>query len=198
MFGVHQSSGGTISFCLASMEDNENLLNIQKEGLVMNNRAGSEVVVEEGLVDLQDFTMPDLASELLNVLELDPREWHEFWVTIEKADETTDGTHAVSIYMDGETEAHSFIVTAAEVNLDYGYSYLAIGFGSTPQAGAVDVDFFGYKEGIHIIKQVFVTKGKDMDKEFELSEDVKQFRTFLVLYYFYPSWLYFKNYQSKS
>jgi len=50
--------------------------------------------------------------------------------------------------MDGSSTSTEFHVTAGTGNNDYSDNYLAMGIGATPQSGAVDVDFFGYKEGL--------------------------------------------------
>ena len=85
-----------------------------------------------------------------NLLELDPREWHEFWITIEAAEDTAGGvTHTVNIYLDGATEPNTFGVTAGSGS-DFDGAYIAMGCGATPQSGAYDIDFYAYKAGIHI------------------------------------------------
>jgi len=93
-------------------------------------------------VDLQGETGGNI-----NVLEVaDPTLWHEFWIVIQ-ADTTETGTHAVTVYMDGELTPHEFLVTAGTGN-DYDDAYINMGVGATPQIGAIDIDFFAYKEGI--------------------------------------------------
>jgi uncharacterized repeat protein (TIGR01451 family) len=87
-----------------------------------------------------------------NLLPLDPALFHEFWITLQ--DNGPDpGTHRVSIYLDGSLTPTVFNVTAgtgsdsstSDTNLT---NYLALGLPSTPQRGAVDLDFFGYKPGV--------------------------------------------------
>ena len=81
-----------------------------------------------------------------NVLALDPTQWHEFWITIQ-ADPTGTGTHMATIYVDGSMDPEVFYLTAGDGD-DYGDNYIAMGVGATPQSGAIDIDFFGYKPGV--------------------------------------------------
>jgi len=143
-FGIHEEEGGdqTISFCLALAE--EEYTNVTdhmggKQGLVMNSLNGTS---PSGSVDAQDN------EGTPNILELDPTQWHEFWITIEP-DTSGGGTHKVNVYADGSSTATEFHVTAGDGG-DESYSYILLGFGSTNQSGAMDVDFFAYKEGIII------------------------------------------------
>jgi hypothetical protein len=85
----------------------------------------------------------------LNVVPIaDLTTFHEFWITIQP-DDTGTGTHKVDVYVDGSTTANSFLVTAG-TGSDYGLNYISMGVGSTAQQGAFDVDFFAYKEGVHV------------------------------------------------
>ena len=142
-FTVHQQSGGTISFCLAVKSDHPLLAEeLDQEGLIMN-RIGANV-------NWQGATIEDAVADVAyNVLPLDPRHWHEFWITIAKTEETADGgTHEVNVWVDGGTEPTKFIVTAGSGS-DFSATYLAIGCGATPQSGAYDIDFVGYREGVY-------------------------------------------------
>ncbi len=137
VFGVRQSTGDMlVSFALALASDDDE---ISVNGLVMNDLNGN---APSGDVDQQDND-----GGTVNILEIaDPTVWHEFWINIQ-ADETGTGTHAVKIYVDGSLEPQEFHVTAGNGN-DYEDSYIALGLGATPQSGAIDVDFFAYKQGI--------------------------------------------------
>jgi hypothetical protein len=133
---IRQSEGGQIiSLALALASDDDELT---ADGLVMNKLNGN---VTTGDVDLQ-------GSEpgTVNILQLDPTVWHEFWITIEP-DGSATGTHVVSVYADGSLTATQFIVTAGDGS-DYDDSYLAMGVGATPQSGAIDVDFVSYMPGV--------------------------------------------------
>jgi hypothetical protein len=142
-FSVHQAAGGTISFCLAVQTDHVYLDSVlAKEGLVMNRR-GSNVNWQGAAVD------STFDPESVCLVELDPREWHEFWITIQAAEDTTGGaTHKVDVYVDGSTEPQSFNTTAG-TGSDFSSSYIAMGCGATPQEGAYDIDFYAYTPGIH-------------------------------------------------
>jgi len=137
-FGVHQEAGGaqTISFALSLASDDDE---ISVNGLTMNQLSGTS---PSGDVDLQG----DEDGEV-NILEIpDLTVWHEFWITIEP-DTSGGGTHKVNIWLDGSSTPSEFHVTAGDGS-DFTESYISLGLGATPQSGAIDVDFFGYKEGL--------------------------------------------------
>jgi hypothetical protein len=137
-FGVHQEAGGdqTISFALSLASDDDE---ISANGLTMNKLNGTS---PSGDVDLQGTE-----SGTANIMEIaELVVWHEFWITIEP-DTSGGGTHKVSIYMDGSSTATEFHVTSGTGG-DFTESYISLGVGATPQSGAIDVDFFAYKEGI--------------------------------------------------
>ena len=151
MFGVRQSGAGTgsgiISFNLGlSTEMRGDGQQFGTTGLNMNSLMGATPVA----------TVDPFQNEgTINVLPItDLKVWHEFWITIQ-ADATAGGTHKVNVYMDGSTTPMAFNVTAGSGN-DFAaadftggpLSYLGMGLGATPQMGAVDVDFFAYKEGV--------------------------------------------------
>jgi len=138
VFGIHQSSGtAKVSLALSLASESDFLEG--KQGLTMNSINGTSPV---GEVDIQD------SEGTLNIMEIDDLTvWHEFWITIQ-ADTSGGGTHKVNVYMDGSSTSSEFHVTAGTGNSDYTDTYLGLGVGATPQSGAVDVDFFGYKEGL--------------------------------------------------
>jgi hypothetical protein len=144
-FTIHQEAGGdqTISFALAlATEQPGNITSYMggRQGLVMNALNGTS---PSASVDAYDNE-----GTVKNVLELaDPTQWHEFWITIEP-DTSGGGTHLVTIWKDGSMVPDEFHVTAGNGG-DEGYSYIALGCGSTNQAGAIDADFFAYKVGVH-------------------------------------------------
>jgi len=136
-FNVRQSNGDKlISFALAVASDDDELEG--KSGLTMNKLNGAEVTND---VDVQGDE-----PGTVNILELDPTQWHEFWITIQ-ADPSGTGTHVVNIYVDGSMEPEVFYVTAGDGD-DYSDSYVAMGVGATPQSGAIDIDFFAYRPGV--------------------------------------------------
>jgi hypothetical protein len=135
-FGIGDVDDRLISFSLALDTDDAAL---SEDGLIMNNLNGTSPIAD---VDTGE-------GGTLNQLVLDPTEWHEFWITIE-ADTSGDGTHKVTIWMDGDVENPStFHVTAGRGDRAYDtINYLELGAGNTNYNGAFDVDFFAYKEGI--------------------------------------------------
>jgi len=137
-FGICQANPtNTISFCLAlTSDDNE----LESNGLVMNKLNGTS---PSGDVDIQGDepgTLYILPIEDLTI-------WHEFWINIQ-ADNSGQGTHVVTIYNDGDASTPSIFNVTAGSSSDLTGTCLALGVGATPQSGAVDVDFFAYKEGI--------------------------------------------------
>jgi hypothetical protein len=135
-FGIGDIDDRLISFSLALDTDHSAL---SEDGLIMNNLNGTSPI---GDVDTGE-------AGTLNQLVLDPKEWHEFWITIE-ADTSGGGTHKVTIWIDGDVENPStFHVTAGRGDRAYDtINYLTLGVGSTADNGAFDVDFFAYKEGL--------------------------------------------------
>ncbi|MEJ2702382.1 MAG: LamG domain-containing protein [Sedimentisphaerales bacterium] len=137
-FGVHQEAGGdqTISFALSLASDDDE---ISVSGLTMNKLNGAS---PSGDVDLQGTE-----GGTVNILEIaDLTVWHEFWITIEP-DTSGGGTHKATIYVDGSSTPNVFHVTSGTGG-DFTESYISLGLGATPQSGAIDVDFFAYKEGL--------------------------------------------------
>ncbi|MBN2314106.1 MAG: LamG domain-containing protein [Sedimentisphaerales bacterium] len=137
-FGVHQESGGlqTISFNLSVASDDGEL---PADGLTMNKLNGT---APSGDVDIQGDE-----PGTVNILEMENMtSWHEFWITIEP-DTSGGGTHKVLVYADGLSTPSEFHVTSGTGG-DFTESYISLGVGATPQAGAIDVDFMAYKEGI--------------------------------------------------
>ena len=129
---IRQSDGDmVISFALALASDDDEL---SASGLVMNKLNGS---VSSGDVDIQGDE-----PGTLNILELDPTQWHDYRIDI-SPDSTGTGTHLVQIYLDGSTVSNNFIVTAGDGD-DFDDSYIAIGVGATPQSGAIDIDYVSY------------------------------------------------------
>ena len=146
VFGLRQSSansqaeGMIISFSLHNaVEDTatNSSFNFSQAGLHMNNL---------GANSRSSFVDPGEPGTL-NVLPLNPAEFHEFWITI-RENGADPGTHAVTVYLDGSRTGTVFNVTAGIGRDDPFTNYLALGLGVTPQRGAVDVDFLGYAPGV--------------------------------------------------
>ncbi|MEY2409469.1 MAG: hypothetical protein QOF48_2139, partial [Verrucomicrobiota bacterium] len=142
IFGIRQSgsSGLLISFSLnRAVEDigTNTTYVFPQAGLHMNNLNGN---ARSSFVDPGE---PGTVS----LLPLDPALFHEFWITI-RDNGASPGTHAVTIYIDGARTGVVFNVTAGLGSDAPFNNYLALGLGSGPERGSVDVDFFGYAPGI--------------------------------------------------
>ena len=106
MFGIRQAgtSGLLISFSLGQATEDistSTSFNFAQAGLHMNNLNG----------DVRSAAVDPGEGGALNLLPLDPTQFHEFWITIQ--DNAADpGTHRVSIYLDGGKTPTMFNVTA--------------------------------------------------------------------------------------
>ena len=129
--GMKQASGGGIGFHLALQSDE-----VPGDGLTMNGLNGTSLSAD---VDTGEGTENYLP--LVNLTD-----WHEFWIQIQAGGA---GTHQVSIYKDGSLTPDVFDVTAGSGSDYSDISYLIMELGSTGQSGAVDIDFIGYKGGLH-------------------------------------------------
>jgi uncharacterized repeat protein (TIGR01451 family) len=142
MFGIRQAGGNglLISFSLGqAIEDTgvAGTFNFGQAGLHLNNLNG----------DFRSAQVDPGDGGVVNVLPLNPTQFHEFWITISD-NGLAPGTHRVSIYVDGSTTPTAFNVTGGS-GLDAPYTnYIAMGLPSTGQRGAFDVDFFAYKAGV--------------------------------------------------
>ncbi len=139
--GIKQLSGGIISFALTVPTDtfggDPAGTKADFGGLTMNKLNGT------ALAAAVNFDSP---GEFRGV-ELDPTAWHEFWITI-RADTNGEGTHVVTVYLDGATQpTTNFVVTAGNGDDFAGTSYLAIGGSRTAESFAADIDFLAYKVG---------------------------------------------------
>ena len=135
--GTGEEQSGKISFALGRTTDTQNGMPAE-DGLIMNSKSGAEV---NGDVEAGE----GLEQNLLPVSNL--TEWHEFWITIVRDDTDSDATHRVDVYVDGSTDANTFYVTAGS-GQDNDSDYIWMALGSTPQSGAVDIDFYRVAEGI--------------------------------------------------
>jgi len=142
MFGIRQAGGSGLILSFSLNQTNEDTstsasFNFGQAGLHLNNLNGN----------VRSATVDPGEGGTLNVLPLDPAQFHEFWITIQ--DNGADaGTHRVSIYLDGSKTPTVFNVTAGSGYDGPATNYLALGLGSTAQRGGFDVDFFGYKPGV--------------------------------------------------
>ena len=58
-------------------------------------------------------------------------------------------TYEIKIYRDGSTTPQTFQARSS-IDAEYPGQFLAFGLSSETSFGAVDVDFYGYKLGVHI------------------------------------------------
>lgn len=139
-FSIRQSNGGYMGFAMAMKTDHEDLTTEDKAGLVMNTTNGTEITRDVGLGQ----------GGSLNIVELeDPTVWHEFWITIIAGGSA--GTHVVQVWVDGAISSQIFEVTSGGGDQGAGTtSYIQLGMGNTSQDGAIDVDYFSYKNGVHM------------------------------------------------
>ena len=141
-FSIRDSqSGQLISFAISTETVGPGGDYTGGEGLTMNKLNGPS---PSAVVDANDGGGED------NVLAIEPRVWNNFWITIEE-DTSGNGTHKADVYLNGSNTPTSYFLTSGTGN-DASYTYIAMGLGATPQAGAVDIDFFNIKEGIEIPK----------------------------------------------
>ncbi len=127
----------TISFALTAEEEDQT--DFTGGGLAMNSSSGGEI---SGDVDWQGS---EGTPNLYGVD--DPTQWNEFWVNIFRSPDDV-GTHTVVVYSNGEVDDQEVYSVTAGTGRDYTGNYIALGLGSTPQSGALDVDFFGWAPGL--------------------------------------------------
>jgi hypothetical protein len=141
--GIKQLAGGIISFALTVPNDNfdDGVAGAPKAnfaGLTMNQLNGTSPSASVNFDSSGDF----------RGIAFDPTEWHEFWITI-KADVSGLGTHEVTVYMDGSSQAATNVVVSAGNGNDFnGVGYLAIGGSRTVESWALDLDFVAFKAGV--------------------------------------------------
>jgi hypothetical protein len=86
------------------------------------------------------------------MVEIDNAEltdWHEFWITVVKLPVPDNGsTHEVKVWRDGSLTPEVFQVILGNQNEFGTGAHLGMGMSSGTRAGAFDVDFFAYKEGL--------------------------------------------------
>ncbi len=147
-FGVTQlRSDGFASQVSFSMirSDESAAFGLDSAGLIMNNHADNSF---PGSVNSNDPGQQQLfpidSNEALT-------EWREFWITIGESELIDTDTHIVNVYMDGGSEPMSFCVTEGpdrEVAYDDS-AYVVLGMSSGSRWGAIDIDYFSYKLGLH-------------------------------------------------
>lgn len=131
-------TAATISFALASEEEDQT--DFTGGGLAMNSSSGPDVT--SGQVDWQGSE----GTPNLHAVD-DPTQWNEFWINI-FANPDDVGSHTVVVYANGELADQEVYSVTAGPGRDADGNYIALGLGSTPQSGALDVDFFGWAPGL--------------------------------------------------
>ena len=159
LIAVKQVDGPTIALGLARGANVNEELFVDEDGNTVDGLILPHLLQENAASDGSDpaGTPGDLSIEAGNVYAVDDvTQWQEFWVTIEAGtttvDDFEDGTHVVHVYSanaGNPLEATRFGITAATGN-DDDESYIAIGAGATPRAGAFDLDFLAWAPGIHV------------------------------------------------
>jgi hypothetical protein len=77
------------------------------------------------------------------------REFQTFWVTLEEAEE---GKVRARIYRGGGAEPvvdSLFPLPSGGLESSFTGAYLEMGLANTPEAGAIQIDYFGYRAGVH-------------------------------------------------
>ncbi|MCP5525639.1 MAG: hypothetical protein H7A47_02375 [Verrucomicrobiales bacterium] len=141
--GTAEHPGGAVALSLTVPTDtpggNPNSGQAGFSGLTMNERNGS---TPNGNVDFGEGSGE-------NNFALDPTDWHEFWIAIRKTRDPVkaDATHDVFVWRDGTLIATSHKVTAGDGSDLNAGSFIATGGSATPQNFAIDIDWYGYKQG---------------------------------------------------
>jgi hypothetical protein len=155
---------GAISFSLGtknetfSMPSNTNTTaSAAGAALYMNNLYQDTIYNNVDWNEQGTRTSPPYVNNHLDID--DATVWNDFWVTITENDTTpfgVQGTHTVTIWMNGDyATPHVFAVTAGNDNEDFGnMAAIMMGLprsglqGENLTSGAMDVDFFAFKEGV--------------------------------------------------
>ena len=151
MFHLTQSgAGGEQQMAFSLMDQNvidADILNnpsyaVTKTGLVMNNQAAAGSDVDTHLATDATINVVEIPND-----ELD--EWQEFWITIEALPSPVGGnTHEVNVYHNGEvTTPQTFQMIMSDENEFTTGAFLGMGMSSGSAPGAVDVDYYAYREG---------------------------------------------------
>lgn len=138
------TSAGIISFSLVNATEDtspDGSVDFGQSGLTMNRLTGDESGGSE----------VDSAGDVgLNLVPLDPSQYHEFWITI-KGNGDLPGTHEATIYIDGiASQNYTFELTSGLGDEGLAFpNYIGMGAPSSFATGSLDVDFLAIKTGIH-------------------------------------------------
>ncbi len=118
---------------------------------IVGGRGQITLVHDGGRTARRIFSLSLNGSELLfpggTVPIADPQQFQSVWATIVAAE---DG-HRVRLYLNGAAEpTFDDVVTLPPRETETRYAnYLAIGLGDSPNPGSVQIDFVGYRQGVH-------------------------------------------------
>lgn len=146
MVAVNQGqAAGMIGFSLMTTFDHPDIASYG-EGLYMNSLFGTALEARPELYR-NSFELIDPPGVAYNRVDCNPREWNEFWIQIE-ADVTATGTHWVTIWKNGDVDSpEEFVVTGSNKS-HRDDPYLWLGFISSDDEGAMDLDYVAYKSGL--------------------------------------------------
>ena len=146
MVAVNQGlAAGMIGFSFMTTFDHPDIADYG-EGLYMNSLFGNTLIGRPELYRNSNLII-DPPGVAFNRVACNPREWNEFWIQID-ADVSETGTHWVKIWKNGDVDSpEEFIVTASNKS-HRDDPYLWLGFISSDDEGAMDLDYVAYKSGL--------------------------------------------------
>jgi len=157
MFTVQEDGLFAVGFALALDADTFAGAGAQPNvpgGLVMNNAPTANLPGS----DRGRINGPNGANVVV-LSDAELLDWHEFWITIVGTDGPGDDfcgavatlchTYEIDVYRDGSTTPETFQARSS-IDAEYAGQYMAFGLSSETSFGAVDVDFYGYKLGVHV------------------------------------------------
>ncbi len=135
------TSEGIVSFSLVNAIEDASpaaQLEFPQAGLTMNRLNGDEAT----------SAVDSASSGELNLVPLDPSEFHEFWIVMQ-GNGDLPGTHRAIIYVDGvATQNYVFDLTAGTGDEGSAFSnYLGLGAPTTLAVGSLDIDYLAYRAG---------------------------------------------------
>ena len=80
---------------------------------------------------------------------LDPTEWNEFWVTT-RQNSTDSSLYDLRVYRNGSIVPLLTRSIRLSTSIDAAYPYLSLQLSATNQTAAVEVDYFAFKDGMHL------------------------------------------------
>lgn len=146
MVAVNQGqAAGMIGFSLMTTFDHPDIADYG-EGLYMNSLFGTSLEARPELYK-NSIELIDPPGVDFNRVACNPREWNEFWIQID-ADVTTTGTHWVTIWKNGDVASPEEFIVTGSTKSHRDDPYLWLGFISSDDEGAMDLDYVAYKSGL--------------------------------------------------